>query len=136
MYSRVKTRVSLIHISFPLCAECLTFLLSHAEMQRQVKEQPSLEDQEFLTHFFADESLLFCRTTIEECQRLQEMLMLYNAALGPFFQQQHVTSSTKRQLNFIFLMFQLYSSMTNIWASLCWLKYKKDSFPELKEWVR
>ena len=45
-----------------------------------------------ITHlFFADDCLLFCRSTLEECKKIQELLSLYEAASGQMLNKNKTT---------------------------------------------
>ena len=39
-------------------------------------------DQNSLNLFFADDCLLFCRSTLEECEKIQQILAYYEEASG------------------------------------------------------
>ena len=54
---------------FLLCIEGLTGLINRAAHQGYIKGYSFCRNSPHLTHIlFADDSLLFCRATIEECQ--------------------------------------------------------------------
>jgi len=45
-----------------------------------------------LTHlFFADDCLIFCRSTLEECNKIQELLGLYETASGQMINKEKTT---------------------------------------------
>ena len=62
---------------FLLCAEGLSVLIKNAVSEGNMEGGPSIS---YL--FFADDSIIFCKTTIEECDALQQVLNTYEQALG------------------------------------------------------
>ena len=45
-----------------------------------------------LTHLvFADDCLIFCRSNLKECNKIQELLALYEAALGQVINKEKTT---------------------------------------------
>ena len=45
-----------------------------------------------LTHlFFADNFLIFCRSTLEECHKIQELLAIYETASGQMINKEKTT---------------------------------------------
>ena len=68
---------------FILCAERLHYLLKKAQMDGSISGVSLCRLRPIITHlFFANDSLLFCRATREECQNIQDILSLYEAASG------------------------------------------------------
>ena len=77
---------------FLICAEGLNGLLNRAASNRDIHGVSICRRSPKLTHlFFADDSLLFCRATQTECQKLQEILQVYEKASG---QQLNRTKTT------------------------------------------
>lgn len=62
---------------FLLCAEGLSALIKNAVSEGNMEGGPSISHL-----FFADDSIIFCKTTIEECDALQQVLNTYEQALG------------------------------------------------------
>ena len=53
-----------------------------------------------ITHlFFANDYLLFCRSTLEECEKIQELLSYYEAALGQMIKKNKTTLFFSRNTN-------------------------------------
>ena len=68
---------------FLLCVEGLSALLRKAEKDRVLHGILSSQNGVCISHLlFADDSLLFCCTTVEECRRLLTLLEWYEAASG------------------------------------------------------
>ena len=68
---------------FLLCAEGLNGLLKTAANQGHIHGVSlCLKGPKITNIFFADDSLLFCRATRVECQKLQDILRLYEKASG------------------------------------------------------
>ena len=63
---------------FLLCTEGFHGPISQAAAQGDIKGYSLSENSPHLTHIlFADDSLLFCRSTIQECQKILEILDNY-----------------------------------------------------------
>ena len=63
---------------FLLCTKGLNGLLNKAAHQRHIKGYSPCRNNPCLTHIlFANDSLLFCRATIEECNRVLDILDVY-----------------------------------------------------------
>jgi hypothetical protein len=68
---------------FILCAEGLSTLLRGAEQDGRITGLPITRGGTRINHlFFADDSLLFCRSSILEWARIQEILEIYEMASG------------------------------------------------------
>lgn len=66
-----------------LCAEGLSVMLRKAKKCHNLRGIKSSQQGVCISHLlFADNSLLFCRATVEECQRLLDLLGTYEAASG------------------------------------------------------
>ena len=76
---------------FLLCTEGLNELFNKAAHQGHIKGYSLCRNSPRLTHLlFADDSLLFCRATLEECQRVLDILEVY----GRYSSQQINQSKT------------------------------------------
>ena len=74
---------------FLLCVEGLLAMLRKAEESHQLRGIKSSQQRVCISHLlFADDSLLFCRATVEECQRLLDLLEIYEAASGQAINRQ------------------------------------------------
>uniref|UniRef100_A0A2N9G6M3 Reverse transcriptase domain-containing protein n=1 Tax=Fagus sylvatica TaxID=28930 RepID=A0A2N9G6M3_FAGSY len=77
---------------FLLCAEGLHALLSRAAITRQLQGLSISRGGPKLTHlFFADDSVLFCRATLMECNIILEILRKYERASGQQINQEKTT---------------------------------------------
>lgn len=66
---------------FLLCAEGFSFLILDAARTKQLNGISICRGAPKITHlFFADDSLLFCRANGEECNKLKEILGVYESA--------------------------------------------------------
>ena len=66
---------------FLLCSEGLHFLLHRAVEARQIQGVSICKKGPRLTHlFFADDSLIFCKASLVECQKIQDLLGYYERA--------------------------------------------------------
>ena len=68
---------------FLLCAEGLSALLRKAEHEKRIQRLTISRGGPCISHlFFADDSVIFCRATIDECQVLQDIQQIYERASG------------------------------------------------------
>ncbi|KAL0003813.1 hypothetical protein SO802_011374 [Lithocarpus litseifolius] len=68
---------------FILCAEGLSSLFNRATRTRELSGISICHGSPQVSHlFFADDSLLFCRASSQECHKLTEILSRYEAASG------------------------------------------------------
>jgi hypothetical protein len=68
---------------FLLCAEALSALLAKANEEGILEGVPTSRRGPRLSHlFFADDSLLFCRSTLTQWENLTKVLRVYEEALG------------------------------------------------------
>ena len=79
----IRQRDPLSPFLFLLCTEGLNGLLNKAAHQGYIKDYSLYRNRPHLTHlFFTDDSLLFCRANIEECQRVLDILDVYGRCSG------------------------------------------------------
>jgi hypothetical protein len=68
---------------FLIVAEGLSSLLTKAKLDTRITGVPISVGGQRISHlFFADDSLLFCRTTVEEWGNLTQVLQYYERASG------------------------------------------------------
>ena len=68
---------------FIFCVEGLNALLRQAAAADDIHRFSLCRNGPKLTHlFFADNCLIFCRSTLEECAKIQELLAVYEAVSG------------------------------------------------------
>ena len=68
---------------FLFCVEGLNALLCGAAMNGEIQGFSLCRAGPKLTHlFFADDCLIFCRSTLDECNKIQELLACYEVASG------------------------------------------------------
>ena len=66
-----------------LCTEGLNGLIKKAKLQGDIHGYSLCRRGPKLTHLlFVDDRLLFCRTTMEECEKVMDILNMYEEALG------------------------------------------------------
>ena len=70
---------------FLFCVEGLTTLLKKVETDGIIRVVASRGGPCISHLLFADDSFLFCRASVEECQHVNSLLNLYEAALGQKF---------------------------------------------------
>jgi hypothetical protein len=92
---------------FILCAEVLSYQLQQAERNGLLGGVPTFPRGPRLNHlFFADDSLLFCKTTVQDWQQLLAILDLYERASGQklnkdkttVFFSRNTSSATRAQI--------------------------------------
>jgi hypothetical protein len=77
---------------FLLCAEGLNALLVKTAMSKSIQGISISRGGPKLTHlFFADDSVLFCRASLQECHAIQEVLRIYERASGQQINQDKTT---------------------------------------------
>ena len=68
---------------FLLCADGFSSLINDVARNQKISGVPICKGSPKITHlFFTDDSLLFCKANLQECQNLIDILQLYEAALG------------------------------------------------------
>ena len=68
---------------FLLCTEGLHGLINQASLSGEIQGYQLCRNSPKLTHLlFADDSLLFCRATVQECQKVLEILEKYGRCSG------------------------------------------------------
>jgi ribonuclease HI len=86
---------------FLLCAEGLNALLAKAALSKKIQGISISRGGPKLTHlFFADDSVLFCRATLHECNAIQDILRTYERVSGQQVNQDKTTlffSSSTRE---------------------------------------
>ena len=97
----------LSHFLFLLCTEGLNRLLNKSAHQGYIKGYSLCWNSPHLTHLlFADDSLLFYKATIEECQWVLDILDVYGRCLGQqinrskmtIFFSKSTTNDTRNQI--------------------------------------
>lgn len=74
---------------FLMCAKGLSSLLFKAKREGQIKWIKIAEGCQPLSHLqFADDYILFCRTSISKCQHIQTILETYKVAYGQSINKQ------------------------------------------------
>ena len=77
---------------FLFCAEGLNALLRNAADEGVINGFSLRRNGPKLTHlFFADDCLIFCRSTFEECNKIQELLAIYEIASGQMINKEKTT---------------------------------------------
>lgn len=71
---------------FLFCAEDLNGILKQVLDAREIQGFSICKRVPKLTHiFFVEDCLLFCRSTLKECEKIQDLLAVYESASGQMF---------------------------------------------------
>ena len=77
---------------FLFCAKGLNALLRQAEAAGDIHRFSLCRNGPKLTHlFFANDCLIFCRSTLEECAKIQELLAVYEVVSGQMINREKKT---------------------------------------------
>ena len=77
---------------FLFCAEGLNAILNQARESGDIHGFSICRNGPKITHlFFADDCLLFCRSTLEECEKIQQILAYYEEASGQVINRDKTT---------------------------------------------
>ena len=77
---------------FLFCAKGLHALLCNVVARGNIQGFLICRNGPKLTHLvFADDCLILCRSTLEECNRIQELLAYYEVALGKMINKEKTT---------------------------------------------
>ena len=77
---------------FLFYAEGLNAILRQAVISGDIHGFSLCQNGPKLTHlFFADDCLIFYRSTLEECAKIQELLAVYEAVLGQMINREKTT---------------------------------------------
>ena len=127
-----------------LCAEGLNALLAKTALSKKIQGILISRGGPKLTHlFFADDSVLFCRASLQECNAIHDILRIYERASGQQVNQDKTTfffsSSTREEIqNEIKDALRLpairqYENYLGLPSMVGWAKY--NSFTQLKDRV-
>ena len=113
---------------FLLCAEGLLVLLRKAERDSLIRGISICRRAPRISHlFFADDSIVFCRATNDECVALQNLLALYANASGQVVNSDKTalffSTNTPQNLGMPYVLYLVplhQLSLRNIWGSLLW----------------
>ena len=76
----------------PFCAGGLYALLRNAVTRGDIQGFSICKNEPKLTHlFFVDDCLILCRSTLEECSRIQELLAYYEVASRQMINKEKTT---------------------------------------------
>ena len=75
---------SLSPFLFLFCVERLDVILRRSAREGDIKGFFSMQEwsKTYSFFFFSDDCQIFCRSTLEECQKIQTLLVYYEAAYG------------------------------------------------------
>ena len=77
---------------FLFCAEGLNALLRQVEAASDIHGFSLCRNGPKLTYlFFVDNCLIFCRSTLEECAKIQELLVVYEVVSGQMINREKTT---------------------------------------------
>ena len=85
---------------FLFCAEGLNAILKEAASKGEIHGFSICRNGLKLTHlFFVDDCLLFCRASLTECEKIQELLGFYEDALGQMINKSKTTLFFSKNTN-------------------------------------
>ena len=97
---------------FLLCTEGLHGLISQAASRGDIKGYALCRNSPRLTHLlFVDDSLLFCRATEQECQKILDILEVYGGCSGQHINRAKPPSSLVR-----ILLRQKGNTLSKLWV--------------------
>ena len=77
---------------FLFCAEGLNALFMKAIVEGEIQGFSICKNGPKFTHLFlTDDCLLFCRSTLKECKKIQDLLAYYEVALGQMINKEKAT---------------------------------------------
>ncbi|XP_062094191.1 uncharacterized protein LOC133800253 [Humulus lupulus] len=80
LYERVASRLLTLTIRFPICAKGLSCLMSKVEKDGKITGFSCNYGLRISHLFFADDSVMFCKASVEECHALLDVLSIYEHA--------------------------------------------------------
>ena len=118
---------------FLICTKGLHDLLTQSAVRGDIHGFLISRRSPTLTHLlFAKDSLLFCRSNVDECEKVLEVLHVYEKSSGQqinmamttvVFSKSTMEEEGQRIKNILGV--EEIRSMRNIWACLCWWGKKK-----------
>ena len=85
---------------FLFCEEGLNAIIKSAASHGEIQSYSICRNGQKLTHlFFANDCLLFRRSTLEECVKIQELLACYKAVSGQVINKDKTTLFLSRNTN-------------------------------------
>ena len=86
---------------FLFCVKGLNAIIRRVVMNGEIQGFSICRNGPKITHFFflVDDCLLFCRSTLEECEKIQELLSYYEAASGQMINKNKTTLFFSRNTN-------------------------------------
>ena len=85
---------------FLFCAEGLNAIIKSVASHGEIQSYFICRNGQKLTHlFFANDCLLFCRSTLEECVKIQELLACNKTILGQVINKDKITLFFSRNTN-------------------------------------
>jgi len=129
---------------FLFCAEGLNGILKQAAYAREIQGFSIFGRGPKLTHFFfVDDCLLFCRLTLEECEKIQELLVVYNSASSQMVNKEKTTLFFSKNIDEVtqdaiklfigVLAIQHYEKYLGLPSFIG--RKKKACFTHVKEWI-
>lgn len=85
---------------FLFCVEGLNALLQNAAIEGVINGFSLCRNGPKLTHlFFANDCLIFCLSTLKECNKIQELLAIYETASGQMINKKKIALFFRRKAN-------------------------------------
>ena len=129
---------------FLICAEGLSALLHKSIQNKELRGVAASARRPRISHlFFADDSLIFGRATVKECEEIQWVLQIYEASSGQqlnknktsLFSSHNTANSGKEMIKTMFGAQVIKPHESYLGLPSLVGRSKRNTFAQLKQWV-